>query len=366
MKWYLEDLKKWISNGCDNDTALQIIKLDLTFNELTTIPNEIFKLINLQVLFLQNNKITTIPAGLRVKTNSFNLLPNEIGKLINLKKLFLGFNTLTTIPAEIGNLVNLKALNLCENKLTILPNEIGNLINLEELYIECNDLITIPITITNIREVFIFIGNNPIEYIPPQVMRHIERPFRIFKKQKIYNDNQSVHNHTIQEGIKKSINYIMSIKPIYNLDNLNEIIINNKFINDNTKTILFEYINCQDIHSILNITFSELLVNILSFIEQHISKEEIYKILEQEMNDTICKCFTGRMSRLINCLNGFDDNIVINISNNEQIANIIILTKDKLILENNYTETLHKEIVIKELYDRGFDEGNINKWIEYI
>jgi hypothetical protein len=158
----------------------------------------------------------------------------------------------------------------------------------------------------------------------------------------------------------------MSIKPIYNLENINDIIINNTFINNDAKTILFEYINCQDIHSTLNVTFSELLINILSFIDQHEAKQEIYKVLEQEMNDTICKCFTGRMSRLINCLNGFDDHIVINISDTEQIGNIIILIKDKLLVENIYTVQLHKDIVMKELYDRGYDKDTIDEWIEYI
>jgi hypothetical protein len=209
----------------------------------------------------------------------------------------------------------------------------------------------------------VYYSNNPIEYIPPQVTRYLNRNKTT---QKIYNDNQSVHNHYIQEGIKKSINYIMSIKPIYKLDNLNDIIINNTFINNKTKTILFEYISSKDVHSILNITFAELLINILSFIDQHEFKNEIYKVLEQEMNDTICKCFTGRMSRLINCLNGFDNHIVINISDTEQIGNIIILIKDKLLAENNYTIELHKEIVIKELYDRGYDKGIVDEWIEYI
>jgi Lhr-like helicase len=158
----------------------------------------------------------------------------------------------------------------------------------------------------------------------------------------------------------------MSIKPIYKLENINDVIINNNYIDNQTKTILFEYINCQDVHSLLNITFEELLVNVLSFIDQHEAKVEIYKVLEQEMNDALCKCFTGRMSRLINCLNGFDDNIVIHISNTEQIDNIIILIKDKLIDENNYTIELHKNIVMKELYDRGYDKGIVDEWIEYI
>ena len=49
------------------------------------------------------------------------------------------------------------------------------------------------------------------------------------------------------------------------------------------------------------------------------------------MNDSVCKCFTGRMSRLINCLNGFDDLVEIKISDKEQIGNIIVTIRNKLI-----------------------------------
>jgi hypothetical protein len=349
MIWYLNDLKKWIKNGCDNNIALKITELNLSNNKLTKIPKEIGKLINLQKLYLQNNYL--------------KIIPKEIGNLINLQKLNLYNNNLTTMPVELGNLINLEGLYLNNNQLTTIPAEIGNLINLEELYLHDNNLTTIPIEITNIINLSISYFNNPIEYIPPQVIRYLETNKTT---QQIYNDSQSVHNHSIQEGVKKSIYYIMSIKPIYNLDNLNDIIINNIFINNQTKTILFDYINCKDIHSVLNITFAELLINVLSFIDQYDAKVEIYKVLEQEMNDTICKCFTGRMSRLINCLNGFDNNIVINISDTEQIGNIIILIKDKLVSVNNYTIELHKEIVIKELYDRGYEKNIINEWISYI
>jgi Leucine-rich repeat (LRR) protein len=373
--------------------------LNLSLNDLTTVPIEIFNLINLQELYLHDNKLTTIPAEignlinlkyLSFSCNEITTIPVEIGNLINLEKISFSYNNLTTIPNEIGNLINLKELYLYNNKLTIIPAEIGNLINLRYLYLNVNkltmipaeignlinliyldfsnnDLTTLPIEITNIIHYQIHCQihyyNNPIEYIPPQVTRYLNRNKTT---QKIYNDSQSVHNHSIQEGIRKSINYIMSIKQIYNLDNLNDIIINNTFINNKTKTILFEYINCKDVHSILNVTFAELLINVISFIDQHEAKIEIYKVLEQEMNDTICKCFTGRMSRLINCLNGFDDHIVINISDTEQIGNIIILIKDKLIAENNYTIELHKEIVMKELYDRGYDKDVIDEWIDYI
>ena len=81
------------------------------------------------------------------------------------------------------------------------------------------------------------------------------------------------------------------------------------------------------------------------------------------MSESICKCFTGRLSRLINTLNGFDDRVCIMISNNDAIGNIIVMTiaknKDKNIIEQ-------KEICKLELLSRGYTKDIIDEWIEYI
>ena len=69
---------------------------------------------------------------------------------------------------------------------------------------------------------------------------------------------------------------------------------------------------------------------------------------------------------LINCLNGFDDNIIINISDAEQIGNIIIITKDKLIANNEYTIENHKKIVKNELLERKYDLNIIEEWLLFI
>ena len=64
---------------------------------------------------------------------------------------------------------------------------------------------------------------------------------------------------------------------------------------------------------------------------------EIKKILNIEMLDSECKCFTGRITRLVNCLNGLSDLVKINISDNQQIENIIIIIKEQLGKKYNYT-----------------------------
>ena len=57
---------------------------------------------------------------------------------------------LTTLPDEIGNLTNLNELWLYENELTILPESFGNLTNLTKLDLGCNQTITLPESFENL------------------------------------------------------------------------------------------------------------------------------------------------------------------------------------------------------------------------
>jgi hypothetical protein len=122
-----------------------------------------------------------------------------------------------------------------------------------------------------------------------------------------------------------------------------------------------------NIHSRFGLSFSELLINVFSLIEYHQdNKEVIYSILNTEMSDAQCKCFTGRVSRLVNCLNGFDPNIIIHISNSEQIGNIIGLIHQRIEEAGTYSIQSHQDLVRKELLERGYDDKIINDWIDVI
>jgi len=100
-------------------------------------------------------------------------------------------------------------------------------------------------------------------------------------------------------------------------------------MNSRSIQLLLEY--CQDysVHSILHITFEETLFHILEYIKLELNDntENILKILEVEILDSECKCFTGRISRLINCLNGFTPLVKVEIPVNMAISNIIVMIK---------------------------------------
>ena len=184
-----------------------------------------------------------------------------------------------------------------------------------------------------ICKIFYF-GNNPIEYIPPNVQRLLNRRKH---GQNIYNDKQSVHNHSIQESFRKSVSNLLSIKPSIKYEDIIEDLIANNF--DATSNII-EFSSDESIHGELNLTFKELLICVYNRIIKNEHKLEILKILSEEMKSAECKCFTGRITRLVSCLVGFEDDIIIKISDNEQIGNVLSILRKKY---NNDDEKFNKK-----------------------
>ena len=248
---------------------------------------------------------------------------------------------LTVLDISLFDNVEITELQCNHNKIESLPSEIGDLVNLQQFNFE----------------------NNPIEHIPPNVIRLIQRlENRHHNVQNIYEDTQNVHNHTIQSCIRESIKNILNHKPC--IENHIEYILLDEILDNYTKESLIEYSKDANIHTELGISFDELLKYVINRIHENSHRNEIKKILNNEMKDASCMCFTGRISRLINSLNGFDTEVIINISDSEQISQIILLIRDRLGTE--YTTDKHKELVLKELLERGFSSDKIDIWIDSI
>lgn len=113
--------------------AEKIVRLDLSFKNLTKIPAYIHLLSGLKELNLSYNYL--------------RVLPKELGDLKKLRVLDLGYNHFTEIPGCIFNLEFLEMLNLEANHITKLPKEIGHLRELLDFNMFANQITEIPLEI---------------------------------------------------------------------------------------------------------------------------------------------------------------------------------------------------------------------------
>ncbi|MDF2436059.1 MAG: hypothetical protein K0Q95_435 [Bacteroidota bacterium] len=97
-------------------SPLKVKFLDLSNQDLKTIPDSTSKFKNLKVLNLSGN------ADL-----NFEKIFSDLSQCKNLKVLYLDGNKLKTLPAEIGEISSLQELYLRNNRIVSLPNAIANL-----------------------------------------------------------------------------------------------------------------------------------------------------------------------------------------------------------------------------------------------
>jgi Leucine-rich repeat (LRR) protein len=348
---------------------VHLIHLYLCFNQIEEIPSEIHFLTQLTKLYLGDNQIKEIPkeiqfltqlTNLKLSNNKIKEIPKEIQFLTHLTVLYLSYNKIKEIPKEIQFLTQLTILYLSYNEIEKIPKEIQFLTQLTYLYLYNNQIIDLPLEIINLRNLIDFYYyNNPIEnLLNPIINRFINR---IKNKQiyNIHNDTQNVHLSSIQQSIKESIfNLLKQLKEPYKYNYLDDSI-----LTEQTKEQLIEYSNCTDVHTQLECTFEELLNAIFYEIQFYDSEKQISakKRINEEMLDGLCKCFTGRISRLVNSLSGLSEKVSIKISENEEISNIIILANKK------YKQIGEiKDYVKKEMEERLYDKSLIEEWLSYI
>jgi hypothetical protein len=127
--WLSKNQIRWLpTNWFDRFSQIEV--LDLSRNKITTIPNSISHLTNLQKLYLDHNNIENVP--------------ESIGHLSKLVNLSFSQNRIKALPESIGNLKDLKFLSLGENKLRILPSSMKNL-NLSDFWLNCGRMRSNPI-----------------------------------------------------------------------------------------------------------------------------------------------------------------------------------------------------------------------------
>jgi len=126
--------------------------LDLSDNQLTTLPDDFSRLHKLRIFFASNNPFDHLPEVLGHCPNleMIGFKANQIATISetalskNIRWLILTDNKLTSLPESIGELSNLQKLMLAGNQLQALPEGMAQCVNLQLIRLAANQLTYLP------------------------------------------------------------------------------------------------------------------------------------------------------------------------------------------------------------------------------
>lgn len=366
---YKDAFDHWYENGMVGSTE-NCHELDLINYNIKDI-SSILRF-DLLVLVLEKVHIPYLPdisnmqlLKLRLSDVGLAIVPECITNITTLVELYLSYNHIEVVP-DLSRLTNLNHLSLRHNNIRILPQTMDSLVNLKELFLENNSIQIMPAFIgTFVNLEHISIHGNPIVYIAPNTERLLHRlEHQYYIRNDFYTDRQNVHNHTVQKCIKQSIFNLIS--QIQTEKDVMTFIAEDTVLTKMCKEALITFSGDNEVHSELGVTFKDVLVAVWNRIMLNQHSQTIKEILITEMMDSMCKCFTGRISRLINCLNGFDELVNIKIPDNENIGNIISAIRHNLEITTGYNQGEHIKLAREKLKIEGYDEPTIEEWISFI
>ncbi|MCA0369938.1 MAG: leucine-rich repeat domain-containing protein [Proteobacteria bacterium] len=130
--------------------------LDLSSNRLGSLPDSLTSCKALIQIHLSNNAFTEFPnvlCGLRnlivlnMNQNNLVALPQALGDLTSLEELYMSQCGLAALPSSLGQLKQLRVLHAAHNKITSLPQEMGELVSLRGAIFTDNRLQDLPTTL---------------------------------------------------------------------------------------------------------------------------------------------------------------------------------------------------------------------------
>jgi len=204
---------------------------------------------------------------------------------------------------------------------------------------------------------------------------------RILRKRKdLYEDGQNVHTTAVNESVKEIIRklynefgYIFSIQG-NKLSELNEV--SKKIIE---KTKLFDLVQRQRITGSFDrimtdtskfendLGLSEVLVLVWKKIKTSKDRDELENRLVDELQEMNGLCATGHLSRLINTIGGFFEDMNIKISYKDQIKNYIYNHYNKVLnsheraeeIINEMTEDMSKKQLLMKMIETNSNKNDL-------
>ena len=161
-------------------------EINLNFNKLNLKRRDIRRLAKVEDVLLAGNGIKKLPdnvgilrcESLNLSKNQISTLPKSFVKLKQARYLIFYENQFESIPEELVGFKNLKHLDFYKNKITEIPDFIGDMDNLQQLFLSFNKIEEIPDTLRNLKRLkYFYIHHNELHFLPEWIteMDSIER-----------------------------------------------------------------------------------------------------------------------------------------------------------------------------------------------
>ena len=176
----IKHIPKWLSS------LDSIEEINLNFNKLNLKKRDIRRLSKVEDVLLAGNGIKKLPdnvgclrcESLNLSKNQLSTLPKSFAEMKQVRYLIFYDNVFETIPEELVGFKNLKHLDFYKNKITEIPDFIGDMDNLQQLFLSFNKIEEIPDTIRNLKRLkYFYIHHNELHFLPEWIteMDSIER-----------------------------------------------------------------------------------------------------------------------------------------------------------------------------------------------
>ena len=176
----IKHIPRWISS------LDSLEEINLNFNKLNLKRRDIRRLSKVEDVLLAGNGIKKLPdnvgmlrcESLNLSKNQLSTLPKSFADMKQARYLIFYDNKFEAIPEVLAGLKDLKHLDFYKNQIAEIPDFIGDMDNLQQLFLSFNKIEEIPDTLRNLKRLkYFYIHHNELHFLPEWIteMDSIER-----------------------------------------------------------------------------------------------------------------------------------------------------------------------------------------------
>jgi hypothetical protein len=267
--------------------------------------------------------------------------------------------SLCYLDVSCNRLSELPRLPDCIHELFINNNQITRIESFPSLLVSVNmwsnPLTRMPDNLLLCRYLHYVNMENTMLVLSELELRFLDRMRHGFKSISVYQDTQNVHNTAVQKSFLQSCNNLFR-------DSLTCPFPFSGTGNPRVDEMINRNMALKDTHCILGATYKDIFNRVWSRIQATADpalKSSLLYRLEQETVDSDGVCFMGKITRLLNVLTGFFEDIHIDIGESDQVFAKIMVHKQR-----------NRGVVNFSVLSREIEEvvgvEKCKEWIEYL